>query len=275
MSLDLHKTPAIASTELRRLIAAQETQLIRTYRIAVEDLPSVRRRRRVGSTERPPKPPLDGAVLHVRPGNQFVLIRTLPSGEKFVTGSNGRTSWAVRPDGPVRFSTDLTRFNHDLPGHEHGFPLLEIKRGLSQLSQAYDVQLLPIEPAEDRQETPPGVTTNSAESNSAESASQELGSHELATDGSTRNELADPASTSNPPTRLLVAVKKPGHRGPQRVEITYAVPTGQIRQLRFIEMPYGPEHLTVRLTQEEDRPLDDSFFDHQSHHDATRIVEEE
>ncbi len=232
-SLEIGKTPAVAATELKRLIAAQDTELDRTYRIAVEDVPAPQRKRQpVVDDNRPPKPPLDGAILHVRKGNQFVLIRQMADVRQFVTGSNGRTSWAVRPDGPVRVSTDLTRFNRDLPGHEHDFPLIEIERGLAHLQDAYDVQLLPIENADDR-------------------AAEDL------------------------PTRLLVAVKKLGHRGPQRVEITYVVRTGQIRQLRFIEMPYGPAHLTVRLTQEEGHPLGPAFFDHQSHHGVDRVVERE
>lgn len=231
--LEIGKTPVAAATELKRLIAAQETELDRTYRIAVEDVPAPQRKRQPGvDGNRPPKPPLDGAVLHVRKGNQFVLIRQMSGGRQFVTGSNGRTSWAVRPDGPVRVSTDLTRFNRDLPGHEHDFPLIQIERGLARLQHAYDIQLLPIENGDD-------------------TAAEEL------------------------PTRLLVAVKKRGHRGPQRVEITYTVRTGQIRQLRFIEMPYGPEHLTVRLTQVEEHPLGPAFFDHQSHHASDRVVEEE
>ena len=231
--LEFGKTPAAAATELKRLIAAQETELDRTYRIAVEDVPALQRKRQpVVDGGRPPKPSLDGAILHVRKGNQFVLIRQMSGGRQFVTGSNGRTSWAVRPDGPVRVSTDLTRFNRDLPGHEHDFPLIQIERGLAHLQDAYDIQLLPIENSDD-----------SAEADS--------------------------------PTRLFVAVKKRGHRGPQRVEITYAILTGQIRQLRFIEMPYGPEHLTVRLTQEEEHRGGPAFFDHQSHHGADRVVEEE
>lgn len=230
---EIGNAPAVASTELKRLIAAQEAERDGTYRIAVEDVPApVRKRPRGDDGHRPPKPPLDGATLHVRTGDQFVLIRQMSGGRQFVTGSNGRTSWAVRPDGPVRVSSDLTRFNRDLPGHEHGFPLIQIERGLAHLQDAYEIQLLPIETGDDSK--------------------------------------ADDQST-----RLLVAVKKRGHRGPQRVEITYAVRTGQIRQLRFIEMPYGPEHLTVRLTREEDRPLGPALFNHQSHHAPDRVIEEE
>lgn len=227
------RTQAAAAMELKRLIAAQDAPLDRTYRIAVEAAP-VRPRRRPDprNGNRPPKPPLDDAILHVRKGNQFVLIRNMSEGKQFVTGSNGRTSWAVRPDGPVRVSSDLTRFNRDLPGHEHDIPLFQIGQSLAQLERTYDVRLLPIESAE-----------NAADDDSA--------------------------------TRLLVAVKKPGNRGPQRVEITYAVRSGQIRQLRFLDMPYGPDHLTVRLTQEAEQPLGAAYFDHESHHAPDLIVEEE
>lgn len=232
VSLEVGKTSA-AATELKRLIAAQEAGLDRTYRIAVEDVPAPQRTRQpVVDSGRPPKPPLDGALLHVRHNGQFVLIRRMPDGRPFVTGSNGRTSWAARPDGPVRFSTDLTRFHRDLPGHEHDIPLVQIEQGLAHLQDAYDVQVLPIE-------------------------------------------NGDEAAAADSPTRLLVAVKKRGHRGPQRVEITYEVRTGQIGQLRFVGMPYGPEHLTVRLTQEDERPLGPAFFDHESHHAPDRVVEEE
>jgi len=233
MLLGTSRTAVSAVTELNRLISAQETGLDKTYSIAVEDVPSSRRpRRRLAEDGRPPKPPLDGAVLYVRHGNQFVLIRPMPGDQQFITGSNGSTSWAVRPDGPVRVSTDVTRFNRDLPGHEHDIPLMQIEQSLEHLRRAYDVQLLPVETVED------------------------------AADG----EL---------PTRLLVAVKKHGHRGPQRIEITYAVQAGQIRQLRFIEMPYGPVHLTVRLTLEEEQDLGPAFFDHLAHHSSDRTVEQE
>lgn len=171
-------------------------------------------------------------MLHVRGGGQFVLVRKTADGRPFVTGSNGQTSWAVRPDGPVRFSSDLTRFNRDLPGHEHSMPLSNIHEGLERLREAFDVQLLPVE-------------------------------------------SGDEANIDDEPSRLIVAVKKRGFRGPKRVEVTYSVRSGLIRQMRFVEMPYGPARLTLRMTLVEEQPLGEAFFDHQSHHDADRTVEEE
>ena len=224
-----------AAIELNRLIKASAHATDRTYQICVEDVavpPNRDDRRNPFDFGRPPKPPIDGAILHVRRGNQFVLIRKTSTGEPFVTGSNGRTSWAVRPDGPARVSTDLNRFNRDLPGHESGIPLINIEEGLEQLRGSYDVQLLPIE-------------------------------------------RDDPDVQSDESLRLLVAVKKKGFRGPRRVEITYAVATGQIREMRFVGMPYGPEKLTLRLTLLEEQDQDALFFDHESHHARERIVEEE
>jgi anti-sigma factor RsiW len=223
-----------ASAELERIISATAQSSDRTYEIAVEEVAINRRSRERDAKPdrgRPPKPSLDGARLHVRGANQFVLERTTADGLPFVTGSNGQTSWAVRPDGPVRVSDDLTRFNRDVPGHEHAMPLNNIYDGLEQLRTAYDVQLLPIE------------------------------------NGSDDVKANDGAS------RLLVAVKRRGVRGPTRVEITYSLQSGQIRQLRFIEMPYGPERLTLRVTLVEERDLGPMFFDHTAHHAPDRAVE--
>lgn len=224
-----------AVVELNRLIAANAQPTDRTYQITIEDaaLP-LRRGERPDSLERgrPPKPPMEGAVLHVRGGGQFVLVRKTAEGQPFVTGSNGQTSWAVRPDGPVRFSSDLTRFNRDLPGHEHSMPLINIRDGLERLRDAFDVQLLPVDNVDD-------------------------------------------ASVDDERSRLIVAVKKRGFRGPKRVEVTYAVRSGLIRQMRFVEMPYGPERLTLRMTLVEEQDLGSKFFDHESHHGSDRAVDEE
>ncbi len=226
------ETPAAAAVvELNRLIAVNAHAADRTYLIEVEtrapESPQERRQER----GRPPKPSMDGAIVHLRGQDQFVLIRTTPDGQPFVTGSDGQTSWAVRPDGPVRVSADLNRFNRDLPGHEHSMPLINIEEGLERLRAAYEVQVLPTETPDDT-----------------------VGAHHDA-------------------LRLMVAVKKSGQRGPRRVEITYVVATGQIRELRFVEMPYGPDRLTLRLSLLEEGDLGRDFFGHAAHHDPTRVVE--
>jgi len=225
---------AAASIELDRLISVTQDSPDRIYQIAVESvaLPLPRREpREPDGRRRPPKPPMDGAMLFVRRGGQFVLERTTDLGLLFVTGSDGQVSWAVRPDGPVRFSTDVTRFNHDVPGHEFEMPLVHLEEGLERLKFGYEVTLMPIESPVDEQS-------------------------------------ADAVST-----RLLVAVKQRGGRGPQRVEVTYDVESGLIQQLRFVDMPYGPERLTLRLTLFKQRYLGTEFFKHDSHHSPDRVVE--
>lgn len=229
------QTPASAAAgELNRIIAANAQTVDRTYQIAVEaSLSPTRRGNRPAELERsrPPKPPMDGAILHIRGNRQFVLVRKTASGLPFITGSNGKTSWAVRPDGPVRVSADLERFNHDVPGHEQAMPLINIQDALERLREAYDIQLQPAE--EQRQAAAPAAELQ----------------------------------------RLIVAVKKRTYRGPERVEITYAIRSGLIQRLRFVDMPYGPERLNLRLTLVDDRPLGDALFDHTTHHGSERTLE--
>ncbi len=229
-------TPVSAAVvEINRLIAANLSAPDRTYRIDVEEQAAISKRELPDDAperSRPAKPPIDRAVLHVRSGGLFVLIRQTADGQPFVTGSNGKISWAVKPDGSVRSSADLSRFHRDVPGHEHAMPLININVGLEQLREAYDVQLLPIQNPD------------------------------------------DPAAELEP-SCLIVAVRKRGFRGPQRVEVTYSVRSGLIRQMRFVEMPYGPERLTLRMTLVDEQSLGADFFDHESHHGSDRIVEKE
>lgn len=138
-------TATAAVVELNRLIETNAVAADRTWKIAVESV-AERRTRRVersaAEERRPPKPPLDGAMLHVRHGGLFVLIRRTAGGLPFVTGSDGLASWAVKPDGSVRVSADLNEFNRDLPGHEESLPLINVDDGLARLRTAYDVQVV-------------------------------------------------------------------------------------------------------------------------------------
>ena len=235
----LDTSVAAAATELNRLIAANATETARTYQIAVEDiaLKSGKKYRRNPDEEsaRPPKPPLDNAVLHVRGAEQFVLIHTLPDGRQFLTGCDGQRSWSIRPDGPVRTSRDLTRFSHDLPGHEHSMTFLKIDDTLQQLQRGYEIRVLPDETDRD----------------------------DLTAEG------ADNAE------RLLIAMRRRKMPGPERVEIVYDVETGEIRQIRLVAMPYGPDRLTIRMTLQERTDFGVSFFEHPQHHGADRTVIEE
>ena len=228
------QTASAAIRELDRIIVNSMKSKDRTFDIVVEDITTDRRGKRSARPEsqRPPKPPLDGASLYVRSGNQFVLIRKTQDGLPFVTGSNGQQSWAINTRGPVRVSPDVHRFDHDLPGHETSVPLTNLNEGLQQLKRAYDLTFSALGPEE--YQTGDG--------------------HEA---------------------RQLIAVKKPKERGPQRVEIVYDATTGGILRMRFVQMPYGPDRLDLRLSLVSEEELSSDFFEHTSHHTPDRKIEVE
>ena len=232
----VNPSPASAAfRELDRIIVNSIQSKDRTFEIVVEDISTPARRGKrsfAPEEQRPPKPPLDGATLHVREGNQFVLIRKASDGQPVITGCNGYQSWAVNARGPVRVSADVHHFDHDLPGHETSVPLTNLHEGLEQLKQAYHLQFSTLGPEE--YEAQVGETV-----------------------------------------RMLVAVKKPKERGPQRVEIAYDSNTGRILHMRFIQMPYGPDRLDLRLTLLNENRLPVDFFEHISHHTPGRNIETE
>jgi hypothetical protein len=238
-----HATVSAASTEISRLITENKSPRDRTYQISVEHAALIdrRRSRAVHSEKRPPKPPMDDATLHVGGSGQFVLIRRRPDGRLFITGSSGVQSWAVRPDSPVRTSTDLLRFSRDLPGHEYSLSLTELPLTLEQLQRSFDVQIVDA-----------GASDDLTASNTAP------------------NEDSPAAAT-----RLLIAVRRPGLPGPRRIEIEYNAASHEIHQIRFIDMPYGPERLTLRLTLTSRSSQPAGFYDHAAHHAPDLPVEQE
>ncbi len=231
--LSIGSPPASAAIrELDRIIVNSMRSKDRTYQIVVEEITTdyTGKRSVQPETQRPPKPPLDGATLFVGSGNRFVLIRQTPEGLPFVTGCNGRQSWAINTRGPVRISFDIHRFDHDLPGHETSVPLTNLHEGLQQLKYAYDLTFSALGPEEYRSEA----------------------GHEA---------------------RLLIAVKKPKERGPQRVEIVYDSTTGAILRMRFVQMPYGPDRLDLRMSLISEEQLPSDFFEHAKHHAPDRKIE--
>ncbi len=128
-----------AEAELQRLIAVSGQAVDRTYRIVSLNKPQ--------PPGPPPdqdpgrvRPPIDGALLHARGGSRHVLVRRFPSGQTFLTGSNGRESWAIPPDGPVRVSSDPARYRGAAPGENQNVPF-QIPEALSRLRDAYDLQV--------------------------------------------------------------------------------------------------------------------------------------
>jgi hypothetical protein len=228
-------TAAATIREMDRIISSSIRSKDRTYEIVVEEISTPERRGKRAMREeaqRPPKPPLDGATLHVRLNNQFVLIRKTEEGLPFITGCNGKQSWSINTRGPVKVSSDIHHFDHDLPGHETSVPLSDLHAGLEQLKRAYNLQFSTLGPEEYTTEHDDDV-------------------------------------------RLLVAVKKPKERGPQRVEIVYDSNTGRILKMRFVQMPYGPNRLDLRLSLVDESDLPAEFFDHASHHAPDHKIEVE
>ena len=130
-----------ASDELQRIIQASEAALDRTYAVTAlgEDVDS----ESLASTVRGAKPSVDGALLHVRGPNQYVLVRYFADGTEFITGSDGTTAWSVPPRGRVRVSSDATRFRGAVPGQQHAIPFIDMRNSLRQLQESYELDLSP------------------------------------------------------------------------------------------------------------------------------------
>lgn len=126
-------TPLTAAAELDHLIARSAAGGDRTYVIhTLDTVPEQFDDRR---------PPIDGATLHVRSPDRYVLVRKFPDGRPYATGSDGERSWSVPPAGAgaVRVSGDPLRFRGPLPGHQHGIPFVNLRSDLVQLRDAYTV----------------------------------------------------------------------------------------------------------------------------------------
>ena len=133
-------SPALAaSVELQRIIQASEAALDRTYLVTAleEEVDS----ETLPSTVRGAKPSVDGALLHVRGPNQYVLVRYFADGTEFITGSDGTTAWSVPPRGRVRVSNDATRFRGAVPGQQHAIPFIDMRNSLRQLQESYELDL--------------------------------------------------------------------------------------------------------------------------------------
>ena len=142
-------TNAIAAEEqLERLIAVSKNASDRSYLItAIESRKEGRRSRQTDIDLRKKKkqPPIDGAMLHIRGHNQYVLIRRFANGDQFITGCDGSRSWAVPPKGKVRVSERLNRFQGSLPGNQHDIPFINVQEDLERIREAYDIHWLDTE----------------------------------------------------------------------------------------------------------------------------------
>ncbi len=224
-----------ADAELKRLIQVTQGISDRSYLITALDggepqnLPVVDNQKKGGR----PQPPIDGAILHTRGPGQYVLIRKFADGTEFITGSDGKTSWACPPvkegkKGNVRVSNDPLRFRGPVPGQQHNIPFVDIRSNLGQLREAYELTLLPAKLSPGGGEKWKGIRADRRE--------QAAG-------------------------------------GPKFVEIWYLPTTGVIQQMRFDGMPRGkggPRSLLVELIEQRD--FGPAFFEHTAHHGPERRV---
>lgn len=132
---------AAASAALDRIVAAAETPADRTYLITVLDHGNAGPPPPVVSADRGRKPGVDGARLHVRGADRFVLVRRFDDGAEFITGSDGSIGWAVPPRGKVHLSHDPRRFRRGLPGEREEVPFVDVRSSLDGLRRGYDLAL--------------------------------------------------------------------------------------------------------------------------------------
>ncbi len=126
-------SPNPAAAAVSQIIAAWEQAMDRTYTISVltgEPWQPIKDGRSVG---------YEGATLHLRGRSEFVLIRLLNPGGQVITGSDGQTNWDIRGKGPVRVSTDTSRFRGGIPGEYQNLPFLDLSSLFQSLAADYDL----------------------------------------------------------------------------------------------------------------------------------------
>lgn len=128
-------TPNPAAAAISQIITAWGQALDRSYTITVlegDAWQPLKDNRRVS---------YEGARLHLRGGTQFVLERTLDRGGEVITGSDGTSNWDIRGKGPVRVSTDVSRFRGAIPGEYQSVPFLDLSSLLASLTADYELKL--------------------------------------------------------------------------------------------------------------------------------------
>lgn len=158
LGLNLPGRADAAMESLEKVIAAFSRFDDRSYVIHVLDdggwqRGGSSRERNPGAGRYPPIAHLDGARLHLRGGKQFVLVQSLPNGERRIMGGDGVRSWSFRGKGPVRVSDDPRRFRGGLPGGRQDLAFLDLRSQLDGLKSLYKLRIL--EPSNDRPSSEP------------------------------------------------------------------------------------------------------------------------
>lgn len=128
-------SPNPAAAAVSQIVAAWGRAIDRTYTISVlagAPWQPLKEGRQAG---------YEGASLHLRGSSEFVLIRPLDHGGEVITGSDGHTNWDIRGKGPVRVSTDASRFRGGIPGEYQNVPFLDLSSLFSSLAADYDLTI--------------------------------------------------------------------------------------------------------------------------------------
>lgn len=139
-----HQSVSAAMDSLEMVLEAAAKPFDRTYKIrVVEEYPRDKRPRNLSQEAWDRKAPeqIDGATIHVRGADEYVMTVLLKTGETRISGCDGQVSWSFRENGPVHVSKDLNRFRGGMPGNQQDMPFLNIHANLSQLKIGFDVEL--------------------------------------------------------------------------------------------------------------------------------------
>ena len=139
-----HQSVSAAMDSLEMVLEAAAKPFDRTYKIrVVEEYPRDKRPKNLSQEAWDRKAPeqIDGATIHVRGVDEYVMTVLLKTGETRISGCDGQVSWSFRENGPVHVSTDLNRFRGGMPGNQQDMPFLNIHANLSQLKIGFDVEL--------------------------------------------------------------------------------------------------------------------------------------
>jgi hypothetical protein len=132
--------PAMAS--LNDILNALGRPGDRTYRIHMEDQPAPPERRPPGDRppEPVPRPGLDDATLHLRDGNQYLLVRNDPKGGVLYDGYDGRQSWRIRAGVVAETRDGLGAGGIPMPPIMANVPFSDLHGTLEQIRIDYTVE---------------------------------------------------------------------------------------------------------------------------------------
>lgn len=132
--------PVNAIAALERVILAMNEARDRSYSVEVIDPGSDAGTIRTDRGPFPPANHLDGSSLWLRGPGEFVLRQNLPNGETRIIGGDGKQSWSLRGNWPVRVSPDPNRFGRAIFQPNGEVALLDLRTQLDQLKRLYRIE---------------------------------------------------------------------------------------------------------------------------------------